>query len=63
MVQGLVGLCLAVATIQIFVVIGSLVGLVHVVDQLGNIRHCLQCVIQGLDTKLQEIESTATSFL
>jgi hypothetical protein len=32
MVQGLVGLCLAVATIQILVVVGSLVGVVFFVD-------------------------------
>ena len=32
---GLIGLYLAVATIQILVVVGSLVGVVDVVDQLG----------------------------
>jgi hypothetical protein len=35
MVQGLVGLRLGLATIEILVVVGSLVGVVDVVDQLG----------------------------
>jgi hypothetical protein len=38
------------------VVVGSLVGVVYVVDQLSNVHHRLQCIGQGLDAMLQEIE-------
>ena len=56
MVEGLVGVGLAVAAIQILVVVGSLVGVIYIVDQLDIIRHRLQCIIQSLHAMVQEIE-------